>query len=149
MKIFSAAQIRACDAYTIHAGAMASADLMERAAAACADRITAPYSREQPFVVLCGMGNNGGDGLAITRMLHRNGYGVTAFVVKYGREFSGDCHINLQRLQAVGDGLVSLMEPGTFITDIPPHIVIIDAILGTGLNRQPEGWLAALIGQVN
>lgn len=128
---------------------MASADLMERAAAACADRIMAQYSREQPFVVLCGMGNNGGDGLAITRILHRNGYGVKAFVVKYGQEFSGDCHTNLQRLQSMDGGLVSLMEPGTFITDIPPHIVIIDAIFGTGLNRQPEDWIAALIRQIN
>ncbi len=149
MKIFSAAQIRACDAYTIHAGGMASADLMERAAVACADQIIAQYGRDQPFVVLCGMGNNGGDGLAITRILHRNGYGVKAFVVRYGAEFSGDCHANLQRLQAMDAGLVSLMEPGTFITDIPSHIVIIDALFGTGLNREPEGWLAELIQQIN
>src|SRR5690606_23231088 len=52
-------------------------------------------------------------------------------------------------LQAVDNRLVSLMEPGTFITDIAPHIVIIDAIFGTGLNRQPEDWIAALIRQIN
>ena len=71
MKIFTAAQIRACDAYSIHASSISTADLMERAAAKCVDWITAQFPKDALFVVLCGTGNNGGDGLAITRMLHR------------------------------------------------------------------------------
>jgi hydroxyethylthiazole kinase-like uncharacterized protein yjeF len=149
MKIFSAAQIRACDAYTIHASSISSLDLMERAALACAEQLMNRYSRDQLFVMLCGMGNNGGDGLALARILHHNGYGVKALVVKYGDEFSTDCFANLQRLQQIDPGLVSLMEPGSFITDMPPHIIIIDAIFGTGLNRPPEDWLAALFRQIN
>ena len=61
MKIFSAAQIRACDAYTIHASSISSLDLMERAALACAEQLMNRYSRDQLIVMLCGMGNNGGD----------------------------------------------------------------------------------------
>ena len=73
VKIFSAAQIRACDAYTIHARPISSIDLMEGAATKCCDWITAQYGNDGLYVVLCGTGNNGGDGLAITRMLHSRG----------------------------------------------------------------------------
>lgn len=149
MKIFSAGQIRACDNYTIHTSGISSLDLMERAAAKCMEWIGAGFGRDTLFVVLCGAGNNGGDGLAITRLLHAAGYGAKAFLLKHASEFSGDCYANLQRLQRAGNELVELLNPGTFITDIPPHIVIIDAILGTGLNRPVVGWLADFIGHVN
>lgn len=149
MKIFSAAQIKACDAYTIHAAGIPSIDLMERAAGACVTWIAANCPSQALFVILCGMGNNGGDGLAIARMLHRQGYGVKTFVLKYAEEFSADCYTNLQRLQREGAELVNLLQPGTFITDIPADIIIIDALLGTGLNRPAEGWLAEFITQVH
>src|SRR5690348_2445755 len=99
MKIFSAAQVRAGDAYTIHAEGIASVDLMERAATRCQEWITGFMSRDTLFVVLCGSGNNGGDGLAIARLLNHAGYGVKAFLLKFTEELSNDCAINLQRLQ--------------------------------------------------
>jgi NAD(P)H-hydrate epimerase len=95
------------------------------------------------------MGNNGGDGLAIARMLHQQGYGVKTFVLKYAETFSADCYTNLQRLQQEGAEMVNLLQPGTFITDIPADIIIIDALLGTGLNRPAEGWLADFITGIN
>lgn len=149
MKIFTAAQIRACDAYTIQASSIRSADLMERAAGKCADWIKAGFPRETLFVVLCGTGNNGGDGLVITRLLHQRGYGVKAFLLNFSKELSPDCRSNLQRLKAIDAELVGAVEPDTFITDIPPHIVIIDAILGTGLSRPVTGWLADFIRHIN
>lgn len=149
MKIFSAAQIRACDAYTIHAANMSSADLMERAAARCVDWITAHFSRETLFVVLCGSGNNGGDGLAITRMLHHLGYSVKAFLLRFTAELSEDCRINYERLHSIDSNLINVLQPETFITDIPANIVVIDAILGTGLNRPATGWIASFITQIN
>ncbi|PZF71746.1 NAD(P)H-hydrate dehydratase [Taibaiella soli] len=149
MKIFSAEQIRACDAYTIHASGIRSIDLMERAAVKAVEWLTARFDTNTLFVVLCGAGNNGGDGLAITRLLHRQGYGAKAFLLKHAEHFSADCFANLQRLQQTGTDLVELLSQGMFITDIPPHIIIIDAILGTGLNRPVEGWLADFIRHVN
>src|SRR5690606_20299082 len=131
--IFSASQIRACDAYTIHASGIHSIELMERAAMACMRAISQQYGREQPFIFLCGMGNNGGDGLAIARLMHQQGYSVKAFVAKYGEAFSGDCLNNLERLQKLDAELISLLEPGTFISDISQDIVIVDALFGTGL----------------
>jgi ADP-dependent NAD(P)H-hydrate dehydratase / NAD(P)H-hydrate epimerase len=149
MKIFTASQIRACDAYTIKASGIRSGDLMERAAVQCAGWLREHFHKDTLFVVLCGTGNNGGDGLAIARLLHQRGHGVKAFVLHFGKEFSADCEANLQRLQTMDRELVSIVEPDTFITDIPANIVMIDAILGTGLSRPTEGWVAAFINQVN
>jgi len=149
VKIFSAAQIRACDAYTMHATPISSIDLMERAATKCADWITAQCGREGLYVVLCGTGNNGGDGLAITRMLHYRGCAAKAFVLQFNPELSADCASNLQRLQRAGDELAEMLQPDMFITDIPGNIIIIDAILGTGLNRAVQGWVANFIEHIN
>jgi len=149
MKIFTAAQIRACDSYTIHAEAIHSSELMERAATKAVTWIKDHYNRDTLFVVLCGAGNNGGDGLAIARLLHLRGHGVKAFLLHLSKDLSPDCQANLQRLQMTDPALVSIVEQDTFITDIPKHIVIIDAILGTGLNRPVQGWIATFINHIN
>ena len=149
MKIFSSEQIRACDAYTIKASRIQSVELMERAATRCATWIKDNYPRDSLFVVLCGNGNNGGDGLALTRILHQRGFGVKAFVLKLTDHLSADCHANLLRLQQISESLVSYVAPETYITDLPGHIIIVDAILGTGLSRPLEGWLAAFIESLN
>lgn len=149
MKLFTASQIRACDAYTIHASAISSLDLMERAAARCAEWLMAYMPGESVFIVLCGTGNNGGDGLAITRMLHRNGFGAKAFLLQFSPELSEDCNANLQRLQKTEPEIVEILQPGSFIKDLPSNIIIIDAIFGTGLNRKAEGWVADFIHHMN
>lgn len=149
MKIFTASQIKACDAYTIYASGITSADLMERASVACTEWITANFPKDTIFIALCGSGNNGGDGLAITRMLHNMGYGAKAFLLKFSDNLSEDCNANLEKLQNIDASLVEIILPGTFITDIPQNIVIIDAILGTGLNRSVEGWIADFITHIN
>lgn len=149
MKLFTASQIKACDAYTIHASSISSFDLMERAAARCVEWLTAHQPKDTVFVVLCGSGNNGGDGLAITRMLHRMGYGVKAFLLQFADKLSEDCEMNLKKLQHIDASLVEILQPDAFITDIPANIIIIDAILGTGLNRAVEGWVADFINHIN
>ncbi|MDR3679153.1 MAG: NAD(P)H-hydrate dehydratase [Flavipsychrobacter sp.] len=149
MKIFSAAQIRACDAYTIHASGITSLDLMERAAGKCAEWLMATFAIDTPFVILCGSGNNGGDGLTIARMMHLAGYGVKAFLLQVDDKLSKDCSDNLDRIKKIDSKIVTTLTPDTFITDIPAHIVIVDAILGTGINRPVTGWLAAFVNQVN
>jgi hydroxyethylthiazole kinase-like uncharacterized protein yjeF len=149
MKVFTAAQIKACDAYTIHASSISSLDLMERAAARCVEWLVMNTPKDSVFVVLCGTGNNGGDGLVITRMLHRQGYGAKAFLLKFSENLSEDCSANLERLLKTDNNIVSTLEPGSFITDIPPNIIVVDAILGTGLNRQAEGWVADFIHGIN
>lgn len=149
MKIFSATQIKACDNYTIHAERIASIDLMERAANKCVDWIKDKFPRQTLFIVLCGTGNNGGDGLAITRLLHQKGYGARAFVLKISEDITPDCYENLQRLQAIDSSLVSFVEQGTYITELQQDIVIVDALFGTGLNRPLQGWISNFINHIN
>ncbi len=149
MKIFTAAQIQACDAYTMQACGIQSLELMERAAGRCVDWIRNNFPKEALFVILCGTGNNGGDGLAIARMLHHRQYGVKAFLLHFGKELSPDCYANLERLKRIDENLVTVVEPETYITDLPQHIVIIDAILGTGLSRPAEGWIGKFISHIN
>lgn len=149
MKIFSASQIKACDAYTIHAAGIQSIELMERAANACVSWITEFLPNDALFIVLCGPGNNGGDGLAITRLLHRKGYGAKAFLLKFTDELSPDCNKNLERLQNIDEELVDILEEDMYVTDVPEHVYIIDAILGTGINRAVEGWVANFIEHIN
>lgn len=149
MKIFSAAQIKECDAYTIKNAGITSIDLMERAASQCVSWIQANLPKDSLFVMLCGTGNNGGDGFAITRLLHRNGYGVKAFMLRLSKDLSSDCQTNLDRLRAIDKDLITTVEPGTFITDIPRNIILIDAVLGTGLNRPLSGWPEEFIKHLN
>lgn len=149
MKIFTAAQIRACDAYTMTASGMRSYDLMERAAVKCANWVKENLPADTLFVILCGTGNNGGDGFAIARILHQRGYAVKAFLLRMSAELSPDCNANMHRLQVMDSDLVTIVEPDTFITDLPPYIVIIDAIFGTGLSRPIHGWMETFIHYVN
>lgn len=149
MKIFSAEQIKACDSYTVQAKNITSIELMEQAASQCTNWLKSHLADNTLYVVLCGTGNNGGDGLAITRLLHQNGYAAKAFLLEYSSELSPNCATNLQNLKNIDESLVSTVPQDTFITDLAPHIVILDAILGTGLNRPVDGWLKQFIHQIN
>lgn len=149
MKIFNAAQIKACDAYTLQASGISTMDLIERAAMACARHIVGKYSTETPFVVLCGMGNNGADGLALALLLLQNGYGVKVFMLQHRNESSPENKSLLNKILRINAALVDYVEPETFLTDLPEQVVVIDAILGTGLAKQVEGWLADFFAHIN
>src|ERR1043166_3228032 len=99
MKILSAQQIREADAYTIAHEPIPSIDLMERAATACTNLINVRYRFKHPFKIICGTGNNGGDGLAIARMLYRLDYEVEIYVVRFSKKSSEDFLKNETRLK--------------------------------------------------
>lgn len=149
MKVFSASQIQACDTYTIHASKISSYDLMERAAGKCVAWIVDKMPADAVFVVLCGSGNNGGDGLAITRMLHRQGYNTKAFLLRLGSELTDDCRKNFERLNNIDNSLVEILAPESLIDTMPENVIVIDALLGTGLNRPTQGWVAEFIEHIN
>lgn len=148
MKILSSAQIRACDDYTIKETRIRSIDLMEHAANKCVEWIISNFSKDTLFVILCGSGNNGGDGFAIARMLHRRGYGIKSFLIN-NSSLSNDCNYNYNQLLQINPDLVGSIEPGRYITDLPEDIVMIDAILGTGLSRPISGWLETFVRHIN
>lgn len=122
---------------------------MERAASKCVAWLNTNFSTDAVFMVLCGPGNNGGDGLAITRMLHRQGYEAKAFLLRFSEHLSDDCQKNFDKLKAIDEELIQELTPDSFIADVPENVIIIDAMLGTGLNRPAEGWVAEFIEHIN
>ncbi len=148
MKILSAEQIRAADAYTIEHEPIESINLMERAASLCADWIQEKFPSEQAIRIFCGVGNNGGDGLVIARLLCKAGYDIETYMVRYTENYSPDCMTNLKRLEEAGQK-VHFIEEVADIPEIPPHALVVDALFGSGLNRPDEGLAAACIDYLN
>ena len=147
MKIFSASQIKEWDNYTIANEPVKSIDLMERAAAACYKWILEHCNKENNFIVVCGNGNNGGDGLAITRMMLEANLNVTAYILKADKR-SEDCSINFNRLKALQGTINEITDESDFPI-ISPGCIVIDALFGTGLNKPLEGVAATLVQYIN
>ncbi len=151
MKILSPEQIKACDAFTIQNEPVASIDLMERAAMACIKHIVKKSSIDSEFVIFCGKGNNGGDGLAIARFLIKRNYNVKVFIVEHSSNASEDFKINLERLKELKPEVISALEKEEDLKKVQftPSTLIIDSIFGTGLNKPIEGIAAKLVGFIN
>ena len=133
MKFFNTPLIKAIDAYTIEHEPVASIDLMERAARALTATILERYAG-RTFAVFAGPGNNGGDGLAVARMLHGAGCSVAVWLIDPKEKLSPDCAVNLERLQGI-DVPVVHMHDGFTMPSLPADTVIVDALFGSGLDR--------------
>lgn len=149
MKIFSAAQIREWDQYTIKHEPVASVELMERAARACTEWILNHYSKAPSFSIFCGKGNNGGDGLAIARMLIANNFPVTIHILEFGHKGTDDFQINLAKLHQLPHVDIHFVQSEENFHPFAPGQVIIDALFGSGLNRSLDGITAALVEHIN
>lgn len=148
MKILSAVQLRDADAHTIKYEPISSIDLMERAASKCVQWLLRHVSTSQEVYVYCGLGNNGGDGLAIARMLAERGYTVKVFILKHRDKSSGDFRINEHRLQET-DVDIQVIDNEQQLVAPPQNACVIDAILGSGLDKPVEGFLAKIIYRIN
>jgi ADP-dependent NAD(P)H-hydrate dehydratase / NAD(P)H-hydrate epimerase len=147
LKILSVDQIRKLDAYTIQHEPVASIDLMERAARAFTGWLVQRFDTSKTIGVICGTGNNGGDGLAIARMLKEWNYNVHVWIVRGMVNETDDFNINLQRLKGKTDiaEIITESDKGLF----KDCDVLIDAIFGTGLSRPVEGIYAQAIRCMN
>ncbi|MCL6524607.1 MAG: NAD(P)H-hydrate dehydratase [Thermoflavifilum sp.] len=148
MKILRSPEIRAADAYTIAHEPISSLELMERAATRCVEWITAHFSTDYPFRICCGTGNNGGDGLAIARLLLEKGYRVNCLLILSRPTLSPDCTTNLQRLESIGHHPLRIQHAHEFPMPDAREILI-DAVLGTGITRPAEGLIGEYIHWVN
>jgi NAD(P)H-hydrate epimerase len=149
MKIFTSEQIRQIDKYTIEHEPVASIDLMERAACQIADWLTVQYDQTQSFTVFSGPGNNGGDGLAVARMLTQKYYKVTVYIIRISEKLSQDTQINYERLKSTGVTEIFDLYDNDQLPSIQEDDIILDAIFGTGLNRPADGFAARLIRFIN
>ena len=140
MKILTAEQVRAWDKYTVANEPISSFDLMERAALAFTYWFTNIYDSEKNIFVFCGTGNNGGDGLAIARLLHQRFFNVQVFICKISKNETPDFKKNLEILPHRAEILRGYMNEGDAFPPIEKDAIIIDAILGSGLTRPVQSY---------
>ncbi len=148
MKIFTAEQIRSWDQFTISNEPISSIQLMERASMAAAKWISEHCRTHRKAVLFCGNGNNGGDGMAIARMLYLKGFDVEMFVDNRKGKFLEDAAVNFKRAEDISGITIRTfrqIDQYKFNDDT----VIIDALFGTGLSRPLEGEYKKLVDQIN
>ncbi len=149
MKILNSEQIRDIDAYTIKNEPISSADLMERAARKCYEWIIRRMPKKRTVSVFCGMGNNGGDGLVIARLLAARSYPVKIYKILHSDKASEDFVLNERRLDdAKGVEIYEVSSEGD-LPELNGNDLVVDAIIGSGLKRPLEGLLARVVHYIN
>ncbi|MCJ7449494.1 MAG: NAD(P)H-hydrate dehydratase [Bacteroidales bacterium] len=149
MKIFSCEQIKKIDEYTIKNEPIASVDLMERAAGQILIWYMDKFERSKRIFIFAGPGNNGGDGLALARLLEENRYKPQVHYVHFSETTSTDWEVNRKRLEKETSVPFEILNKIDDFPVIYPDDVIIDAIFGSGLSRPADGLAAEVIAQIN
>jgi ADP-dependent NAD(P)H-hydrate dehydratase / NAD(P)H-hydrate epimerase len=145
MKLFSTKQIREWDKFTIDHEPISSLDLMERASTKFTDHLLKLHSKANHFIVVCGPGNNGGDGLAIARLLGERGKQVQTFLFDNGKALSEDNQSMLSRCTNVKRNDFEALTGACQINEA----IVIDALLGSGLDRPLTGIFAEIVVALN
>jgi ADP-dependent NAD(P)H-hydrate dehydratase / NAD(P)H-hydrate epimerase len=138
-------EIKKWDKFTLEKEPISSIKLMERASETFVFHFTSLFSEKTKVVIFCGSGNNGGDGLAIARILLKMGYQTTPYIVK-SENYSPDVKINLKKLKSLTK--VIEFDNGN-LPSIENDCVIIDGLLGTGLKESPKGVYKSIIDKIN
>ncbi|HEX3165771.1 MAG TPA: NAD(P)H-hydrate dehydratase [Chitinophagaceae bacterium] len=149
MKILKADQIRSWDQYTIAHEPIASIDLMERAATKCFEWLDGNGWLVDSFAVFCGKGNNGGDGLAIARLLAIGGCKVSVHILEFGHRGTEDFQTNLAKLHLYPSVDIHFIQDKNNFHPLTKDTVVIDALFGSGLTRPPDGITSNLIDHIN
>lgn len=144
LSVRSADQMKKWDDFTICSEPVSSILLMERASSKCVNWFLTHFPESNNFFVFCGAGNNGGDGLAIARLLEVAGKKCSVFLCGSISEASPDNAFNWNRFY----GDKTILSEGIW-PNIPDDAVIIDALFGTGLNRPVTGFAADCIRFIN
>ncbi len=147
MKILYSEQVQELDKYTIKNEPILSVNLMERAAKACTKWIIGKFKNKSNVKIFVGPGNNGGDGLAIARMLANKGFKVSVFLKSI--KFSPDAQINYERIRSQKKIKISILRNEQDFPKINKSDLIIDALFGSGLSRPVEGFFAKIIEFLN
>lgn len=148
MNVLNAQQLKAADAYTIAHEPIAPIDLMERAATQCADWLLNRKLQGRNIVIFCGKGGNGGDGLAIARLLANNGIETAVYILELGKKGTPEFETNRERLRYLPVSTHQVFSEAHF-PQLSPGDLIIDALYGFGLDRPLQGLSAALVEHMN
>lgn len=143
MKILTGKQIKDADWFTIQNEPIESVQLMERASQAVAGWIYDNVDRNEPLLFVIGKGNNGGDGLAVARMLHEAGFRCGIYMVFDKNTLSNECFINYERLP------VDIQRVDNIEDLVGRKYTIVDALLGTGVRGEVLEPISSLIETIN
>ncbi len=153
MKIFEAEQIREIDRYTIQNEPISEVDLMERAASAFVHAIKERFPKEVPVHVFAGPGNNGGDALAVARLLQDAGYAsVCTYLFNPYDRLSPSCETNREFLRSRTSKRQFVEVTRGVRFDFPyisQGMLVVDGLFGTGLSRPLEGAFASIVKFLN
>lgn len=149
MKIFNKEKLKEADEFTIKEQNIKSEELMERAAVQLFGWLKTQLKDNRPKINLfCGIGNNGGDGLALARLLLDDGYDVEVYIVNFSDKRSDDFLLNLNRLKE-HKFWPEFINSTSDLPELNQGEIVIDAIFGIGLNRPAEGWIKEVIQHIN
>lgn len=148
-KIFATDCIKQLDALTIEREPVASVDLMERAAMALTDALSQRWSSDTAFTLFAGPGNNGGDALAVSRLLAQRGYRVGVYLFNTGGHLSPDCAVNRDRLEGMTGVDFHEVTSQFVFPKLTKDDVIVDGLFGSGLNKPLAGGFAQVAKFIN
>lgn len=150
MKVCRVSEIRQLDQRAIEEYDIPAEILMENAGAAAYYVIQKEYGvQDKKFVVLCGPGNNGGDGFVVARHLHANGADVKILILADRTKYKGEAQTNLDIIEHFPVEILDAKSADQIKKHINDVDVIVDALLGTGLDREVDGLLKETIELVN
>nr|WP_320118508.1 NAD(P)H-hydrate dehydratase [uncultured Marinifilum sp.] len=149
MKIFPSARVAKIDAYTIENEPILSIDLMERAAGKLLDKVIKEFPAPRNCKIFVGPGNNGGDGLALARLLNQSNYSVEVYMLNITKKLSTDAEINLQRLKLIKTIDIYELASAEAMPWVFPDDIVIDAIFGSGLSRPLNGIALEVVKAIN
>ena len=150
MKILTGGQFRELDLETIQSEPIASIDLMERASRAVADELLRRWpTAGQRFFIFAGPGGNGGDGLAVARMLTEAGHITTTYLFNVHRSLNPDCEANRERLRQTPDATLIEVTSELLFPELQADDIVIDALFGTGLSKPLSGGFALVAKRIN
>ena len=150
MRILNADQMREADRRTIQDIGIASLVLMENAGRQVVAAVESLYPdlAERQVAIVCGKGNNGGDGFVVARTLLQRGLDVSVFVIGRVNEIKGDARINLEILGRIGLTVVEVADETAWElhgAEITSHDLIVDAMFGIGLKTPLTGFYETVV----
>lgn len=149
MKILTCNQAKEADQYTIEKEQIPSIELMERAAAQITGEICSRWDHSHNIVVFAGPGNNGGDAVAVARMLYERDYNVWLYLFNVTGHLSEDCIENVKRLGECGFPNYTEVTSSVNFRKFTPNDIIIDGLFGTGINKPLNKGFAMVVNMMN
>ncbi len=149
MKLFVTKQIAAIDQFTIQNEPIPGIDLMERASLEIANWLIHHISNEKKLIVFAGPGNNGGDALAIARLMAKHNYLCELYLLNFGKDLTGSPAENWDRLINQDKVRLTVIQEKDLIPDIPAESVVLDGLFGSGLSRKLEGLPLQIVQKIN